>query len=350
MSWTHHSAPLRSLWLLTVLSLSTFCVQAASTATAENAAAPKLEATTAAEAVAVDPTLYTTQNFAWNDAARGRAVPAKIYLPVGPLKSGAVPLVVFSHGIGGSKEGYRYLGQYFAAHGYASLHVQHVGSDRQIWRGNPLAVVSRLSDAAQNTEALNRVKDVKFALDQLLAEPVGDVINAQRLVAAGHSYGANTTLLLAGAKVDVDGAPVVARDPRFGAAILISAPPFYGLGDPQKILSGIEVPTLHITATADDIQIPGYHSGLADRLALYQATGTASQAAKVLAVFKDGSHSIFTDRLGTGGMALNPKVKVATRQLAVAFLNWLQVKDAGTLEQWSGRNADLLARFERAAF
>jgi predicted dienelactone hydrolase len=333
-----------------VLSLSTFCVQAAPTATAENAAAPKLEATTAAEAVAVDPTLYTTQNFAWNDAARGRAVPAKIYLPVGPLKSGAVPLVVFSHGIGGSKEGYRYLGQYFAAHGYASLHVQHVGSDRQIWRGNPLAVVSRLSDAAQNTEALNRVKDVKFALDQLLAEPVGDVINAQRLVAAGHSYGANTTLLLAGAKVDVDGAPVVVRDPRFGAAILISAPPFYGLGDPQKILSGIEVPTLHITATADDIQIPGYHSGVADRLALYQATGTASQAAKVLAVFKDGSHSIFTDRLGTGGIALNPKVKVATRQLAVAFLNWLQVKDAGTLEQWSGRNADLLARFERAAF
>ncbi|MFY8042797.1 MAG: hypothetical protein ACOVOD_07710, partial [Rhodoferax sp.] len=181
-------------------------------------------------------------------------------------------------------------------------------------------------------------------------EPVGDVINAQRLVAAGHSYGANTTLLLAGAKVDVDGAPVVVRDPRFGAAILISAPPFYGLGDPQKILSGIEVPTLHITATADDIQIPGYHSGVADRLALYQATGTASQAAKVLAVFKDGSHSIFTDRLGTGGIALNPKVKVATRQLAVAFLNWLQVKDAGTLEQWSGRNADLLARFERAAF
>lgn len=350
MSWTHHSAPLRSLWVLTVLSLSTFCVQAAPTAAAENAAAPKLEATTAAEAVAVDPTLYTTQNFAWNDAARGRAVPAKIYLPVGPLKSGAVPLVVFSHGIGGSKEGYRYLGQYFAAHGYASLHVQHVGSDRQIWRGNPLAVVSRLSDAAQKTEALNRVKDVKFALDQLLAEPVGDVINAQRLVAAGHSYGANTTLLLAGAKVDVDGAPVVARDPRFGAAILISAPPFYGLGDPQKILSGIEVPTLHITATADDIQIPGYHSGVADRLALYQATGTASQAAKVLAVFKDGSHSIFTDRLGTGGIALNPKVKVATRQLAVAFLNWLQVKDAGTLEQWSGRNADLLARFERAAF
>ena len=212
------------------------------------------------------------------------------------------------------------------------------------------ASLELLFQAAQETEALNRVKDVKFALDHLLAEPVGSVINAQRLVAAGHSYGANTTMLLAGAKVDVNGATVYAKDPRFSAAILISAPPFYGLGDPQKILSGIDVPTLHITATADDIQIPGYNSGVADRLALYQATGVTTHAAKVLAVFKDGSHSIFTDRLGTGGVALNPKVKVATRQLAVAFLNWLQAKDAATLEQWSGQNAGLLARFEKAAF
>ncbi|OYU43868.1 MAG: acetylhydrolase [Burkholderiales bacterium PBB4] len=338
-------------WIaLGLLSLGALCAQAAPSVIPEPEATAKSEAALAAEAVAVDPALYTTQTFDWNDATRNRAVPAKIYLPVGPLKPGAVPLVVFSHGIGGSKDGYSYLGRYFAAHGYASLHVQHVGSDRQIWRGNPLALVSRLSDAAQETEALNRVKDVKFALDHLLAEPVGNVVNAQRLVAAGHSYGANTTMLLAGAKVDVNGTTVFAKDPRFSAAILISAPPFYGLGDPVKIVSGIDVPTLHITATADDIQIPGYNSGVADRLALYQATGASSNAAKVLAVFKDGSHSIFTDRMGTGGIALNPKVKVATRQLALAFLNALQAKDAVPLEQWSGQYAGLLARFEKAAF
>ncbi|OYT93410.1 MAG: acetylhydrolase [Burkholderiales bacterium PBB3] len=349
-SKTHFKPQLERLIALGLLGLGALCAQAAPSATLEVEAAPKSEAVAAAEAVAVDPALYTTQTFEWNDTARKRAVPAKLYLPVGPLKPGAVPMVVFSHGIGGSKEGYSYLGRYFAAHGYASLHVQHVGSDRQLWRGNPLSIVSRLSDAAQETEALNRVKDVKFALDHILAEPVGSVINAQRLVAAGHSYGANTTLLLAGAKVDVNGTTVFAKDPRFSAAILISAPPFYGLGDPQKIVSGIDVPTLHITAMADDIQIPGYNSGVADRLALYQATGVTTQAAKVLAVFKDGSHSIFTDRMGTGGVALNPKVKVATRQLAVAFLNWLQAKDAGSLEQWSGQNAGLLARFEKAAF
>ena len=190
-------------------------------------------------------------------------MPAKLYMPTGPSKPGALPLVVFSHGIGGSRDGYRYLGSYFAANGYASLHVQLVGSNRQLRSGSPWSLVFRLTEAAQETEALNRVKDVKFALTRLLAETVGGNINTQRLVAAGHSYGANTTMLLAGAQVN--NALYLAKDPRFNAVILISAPQFYGFGDPQSILSSIDVPTLHITATADDIQIPGYNSGVADR-------------------------------------------------------------------------------------
>lgn len=336
-------------WIaLGLLSLGALCVQAAPAASLE--ATPKTDAVVTTEALSVDPALFITQTFDWNDTARNRAVPARLYLPTGSLKDSAVPMVVFSHGIGGSKDGYSYLGRYFAAYGYASLHVQHVGSDRQIWRGNPLSIVSRLSDAAQETEALNRVRDVKFALDRILAEPVGNVINPKRLVAAGHSYGANTTLLLAGAKVEMRGTTVFAKDPRFSAAILISAPPFYGLGDPQKIVSGIDVPTLHITATADDIQIPGYNSGVADRLALYQATGATTQAAKVLAVFKDGSHSIFTDRMGTGGVTLNPKVKVATRQLALAFLNWLEDKNGQALQRWPVQNADIVASFDKSAW
>ena len=333
---------------LALLGLGALCAHAAPSTSAENVS--KRDTVAASEALSVDPALFTTQIFEWNDTARQRAVPAKLYLPVGSLKAGSVPMVVFSQGIGGSKDGYSYLGRYFAANGYASLHVQHVGSDRQLWRGNPLSIVSRLSDAAQEMEALNRVRDVQFALDRILTEPVGSAINIQRLVAAGHSYGANTTLLLAGARVDVNGTTVFAKDPRFTAAILISAPPFYGLGDPQKILSGIDVPTLHITATADDIQIPGYNSGVADRLALYQATATTTHAAKVLAVFKDGSHSIFTDRMATGGVALNPKVKVATRQLALAFLDWLQDKNGQALQLWPAQNAEIVASFEKTAW
>lgn len=304
-------------------------------------------ASSAPESLDVDASQFTATNFDWFDSQRQRRVPAKLYLPTAQAAVGSVPLVVFSHGIGGSREGYSYLGRYLAAHGYGSLHVQHVGSDRQLWMGNPLSLPTRLSGAAQATEALNRVQDLRFSLDQLLAAPEGARFDTGRIVAAGHSYGANTTMLIAGARVEQQGQEVSLRDPRISAAILISAPPFYGMGDPGKILSGIAVPTLHITATGDEINIPGYASGLQDRLDIFKAIGSERAAPKVLAVFKEGSHSIFTDRAGTGGLKLNPMVKVATRQLALAFLNGIPGSNYPGLDTWSRSNAGLVATFEK---
>ena len=45
-----------------------------------------------------------------------------------------------------------------------------------------------------------------------------------------------------------------------------------------------------------------------------------SSPRKSLAMFNGGSHSIFTDRAGTGGVLLNGQVKAATKELAIAFL------------------------------
>jgi predicted dienelactone hydrolase len=311
--------------------------------------APETPRLAADESLQVDPASFSARNFNWTDASRGRSVPARLYLPAHVSGAASTPLVVFSHGIGGSRDGYSYLGRYFAANGYASLHVQHVGSDRQVWFGNPLLLVSRLATAAQEGEALSRVQDMTFALDQLLASPDGAVVDTRRIAAAGHSYGANTTMLIAGARVDSQGSRQSLRDPRISSAILLSAPPFYGLGDPVRILAGIDMPTLHITATGDTIQIPGYYSGYEDRVSLFKATGTDRRTHKVLAVFKDGSHSMFTDRAGTGGMALNPQVKVATRQLALAFLNRVYARDGNSLLQWPQTYRNLLAAFETAS-
>ena len=299
------------------------------------------------EALDVDASLFTDQSFDWFDSERQRRVPAKLYLPAAESVAGSLPLVVFSHGIGGSKDGYSYLGRYFAAHGYGSLHVQHVGSDRRLWLGNPFTLSARLSDAAQASEALNRVQDLRYALDRVLASQEGALFNPRRIIAAGHSYGANTTMLIAGAQVEQQGQRVSLRDPRISAAILISAPPFYGMGDPNKILASIAVPTLHITATDDVIQIPGYNSGLQDRLDIFKAIGSERTAPKVLAVFKEGSHSIFTDRAGTGGLSLNPKVKVATRQLALAFLNGIPAGNYLQMDAWSRRNVDFITTYEK---
>lgn len=294
----------------------------------------------AASVTAPAPT-YGAVEYEWTDPLRGRAVPVRLYLPAAMEPGARIPLVIFSHGIGGSRRGYSYLGSHFAANGIASLHVQHVGSDRALWIGNPFSLIGRLHDAAQEREAVNRVLDLRFALDQLLAGEHGSSVDAAQIVVAGHSYGANTALLAAGARVERDGRVLEFRDPRFSAAILISAPPFYGESEPSRILKHVTVPTLHITATEDVIQIPGYYSGASDRVAVFEAIGSTR---KTLAVFAGGSHSIFTDRSGTGGVQLNAQVKVATRELTLAFVTQVFSGTGDTIERWSERYRPIVAR------
>ena len=291
-----------------------------------------------------DADTHEVRDVQWTDASRSRMVPARLYLP--KAAQAQSPLVIFSHGIGGSREGYSYIGKDLAAHGIAAMHVQHVGSDRSVWFGNPVAMVGRLQDAAKEGEAIDRTKDMRFALDKLLSDAsLGARIDAERIAAAGHSYGANTTMLLAGAKVQRDGGALNLADPRIKAAVIISAPPFYGQGDPEAIVGSISVPSLHITATGDEINIPGYFSPAKDRVAVYEAVSSAP--GKLLAVFKDGSHSMFTDRLGTGGEALNPQVKKATRSLMLAFLQTQWGGDAKALANWPLQHVGLVARYER---
>ena len=190
---------------------------------------------------------------------------------------------------------------------------------------------------------MNRARDVSFALDQVLAGELAARIDPLRIAAAGHSYGANTTLLAAGAQVVREGRAMNFADARIRAAVVISAPPFYGEADPQAILQHVRVPTLHITSTADDIRIPGYYSGVDDRTAVFASTGSARKA---LAVFKDGSHSMFTDRLGAGGRDLNPLVKAATIDLTLAFFEEILGGTNGLLARRSADYENLLARFE----
>jgi predicted dienelactone hydrolase len=288
-----------------------------------------------------DASAFTVHDLDWQDSTRNRPVPVRLYQPLGASSANPVPLVLFSHGIGGSRLGYSYLGQYWASHGFASLHVQHVGSDRSIWFGNPFNLVSRLHEAAQEKEAIDRVFDLRFALTHLLEDPLGQVINPNYIIAAGHSYGANTTLLASGARVSRNAIPVDLTDSRIAAAIVISAPRFYGQKSVESILQPIHIPTLHITATEDNIQIPGYFSGYPDRLAIFEAIGSTH---KSLAVFDGGSHSMFTDRTLTGGAVLNQQVKEATQEISLGFMAQSLLNQASDIENWAIRHEAILSK------
>ena len=68
----------------------------------------------------------------WHDDARDRDVPVKIYYP--KSGDGPFPVVLFSHGLGGTRDTYEYLGRRWASHGYVCVHLQHLGSDSAVWQ------------------------------------------------------------------------------------------------------------------------------------------------------------------------------------------------------------------------
>src|SRR6185369_7102161 len=109
------------------------------------------------------PGAVETVRFDWHDAKRDRDVPVKIYFP--KSGGGRLPVIIFSHGLGGSREGYEYLGRHWASHGYVSVHVQHPGSDDAVWRN--AAALDRMTAmrqaAADPRNAINRPLDVSFA-------------------------------------------------------------------------------------------------------------------------------------------------------------------------------------------
>ena len=279
----------------------------------------------------------------WTDADRRRDIPVRLYWPAGASAATPVPLVVFSHGLGGSRAGYSYLGRYWASQGFASLHVQHAGSDRAVWTGNVFKLFGNLQTAASEANALERAKDVSFAITAILdSKDYGAQINASAIAVAGHSYGANTAMLIGGATVERDGKPLTLRDDRVKALILISAPPFTGEGDMGKILASINVPTLHVTGTEDVIRVPGYYSDVSDRVAVYDAVVAPS---KLLTVFKGATHSIFTDRSSPAGLELNSAIKKATRELSGLFLKTVLAGASGkAVDEWVLSQRALLDR------
>jgi predicted dienelactone hydrolase len=99
-----------------------------------------------------------------HDAARDRDVPLKAYLPKadqdqGSAKPAAVPVIIFSHGLGGSCEGYEYLGRFWASHGYASIHLQHLGSDSALLK-EPQPMAALREAIAEPKNSINRPLDL----------------------------------------------------------------------------------------------------------------------------------------------------------------------------------------------
>jgi predicted dienelactone hydrolase len=230
----------------------------------------------------------------WRDPARGgRVVPVRIRVPAGP---GRVPVILFSHGLGGSLDAGTDWVEAWAAAGFATVNLQHAGSDVDVWRGkaHPL---EGLREAMTPQQLRNRTDDVHFVLDQLARGADGpggscDLgrLDMTRIGMSGHSFGAQTTLAVAGARYG--GLPLL-QDRRIAAAIAFSPQPAQGQDD-RAAFGGIAIPFFTVTGTRD--ALPMLNGVTAeDRLRPYEAmTG----GGKYLLVIDGANHMML------GGQAL----------------------------------------------
>lgn len=92
-----------------------------------------------------------TTDQTWHDAARDRDVPVRIYLD-DAAKSPA-PVILLSHGLGGSRAAMGYAAEAWAAHGYVCVGLQHAGSDEGIWKDAPVGQRLQAAKAGMNAQS-----------------------------------------------------------------------------------------------------------------------------------------------------------------------------------------------------
>ncbi len=288
----------------------------------------------------------------WRDAARERDVPVKLYFP----KDGAgpFPIVLFSHGLGGSRENYEYLGRHWAGCGYVSVHMQHLGSDEGVWKDVPQAQRAKALQKSAMTlsNATNRPLDGRFVIDQLVklnadeTSPLKGRLDVKSIAIAGHSFGGYTTLALAG-QTFVLPLGITRRfdDPRLKAAIQMSAPVPMKRDQLDTVFGSITIPLMHMTGTKDFVEILPQTTA-ADRRLPYDHM---SQSETCLVIFNDGDHMIFSGRERTAATPEKLSQDAAFQKLictgATAFCD-AYLKGNASAKQWllDGGYAKLLAK------
>lgn len=244
------------------------------------------------------PLVVDVSDGVWRDQARARDIPVRVFSPrpASATLDTRYPVIIFSHGLGGSREGGALWGRHWASHGYIVVHLQHPGSDESIWKGKkPGEGVSNMKRAMNLDNSRLRIGDVKFALDEMArlhAAGIAPFASADmmRVGMSGHSFGAQTTLAVAGQQLPyLEGSDAVgSRDARIAAAIAFSPNARAKTGlDAQ--FGGITLPFFSITGTRDGSLLDD-HTRYEDRLVPYEKMPPGD---KYLVSFLDGDHMVF---------------------------------------------------------
>ncbi|HKO55983.1 MAG TPA: hypothetical protein VJ276_08900 [Thermoanaerobaculia bacterium] len=296
-------------------------------------AAATSTAATAAKTLNEDLPVGAIPNAVLHDTQRNRDLELVIEYPT---RGGPYPVIIFSHGFGGSKNAYTALTEYWTSRGYVCIKPSHADAgrirealapvieERREQRrsrrqdpnpqpaGPPPPDPESIWEGQTENDYRNRVRDVTLIIDNLAAleqqyPELKGRMDAARVGVGGHSYGALTTMLAAGLKVTKNGAALRLADPRVKAGMAMSPQGIAGdIGTTADSWSEVRIPMLYMTGSRDfgaEGQEPTWRR---------QAFENSPPPDKWLVWIEGATHMTFTGALG----ALTP-MEMDRRQAAV---------------------------------
>jgi predicted dienelactone hydrolase len=194
-----------------------------------------------------------------HDARRNKDLHLRIFYPE---VSGRFPMILFSHGAGGSQNCCEELTKHWASYGYVTIQPTHDDSamQRRDAGEENVRFMQAVRDALkQPTLWESRPRDISFVLDSLgeLQKRVPGLMGAideQHIGVGGHSMGSFTVEAVSGALVDLPGKPQTSfADGRVKAGLCLSpqGPGQFGLTEAS--FRSLRIPYLGVTGSLDSL-------------------------------------------------------------------------------------------------
>ena len=263
------------------------------------------------------------------DAKRNKELHVRVFYPNEP---GKYPVIVFSHGAGGSQNCCDGLTRHWASYGYVTIQPTH--DDSAVQRRNTgeenIQFLKAVRDALKKPALWeSRPMDIAAVLDDLPAlegrlPALAGKMDVAHIGVGGHSMGSYTAEAIAGALVDLPSRPGKSfADSRVKAVLCLSpqGPGQFGLNDHS--FDGVNLPYMGMTGSLDSlgpVASPEWHKIPFER----------SQAGNKFHIFMEGANhmSFITPKTMLRGRAENGEaIFDYTNSGALAFWDAYLKKD-----------------------
>jgi dienelactone hydrolase len=272
---------------------------------------------------------FNTMDVTIHDNSGARDIPIKIYLPDATAPT---PIILYSHGLGGSREESSYLAKHWAARGYTVVYHQHPGSDIDIWKNIPerrrFKRFMAMKKGISYQNFILRVEDVDRVLEQLdkwnqtEGHELEGRLDLKKVGMSGHSFGARTAQAVGGQAFTESNDKFT--NSRITAALLMS--PSSPKGSSKDAFGTVSIPWMLMTGTNDTAPF-GRNSDATTRLTIFPALPSGGKYELVL---YNAEHLAFTDHaLKDSSEPRNPNHHKVILGLSTAFWDaYLREDDA----------------------